>query len=137
MGAMKINPKGNVALRFGGWLRAGSQEISGQNEQASQVVRSSLVNPLFNYGNCLKANVGAGRGEAMLKMDNTAMVNPSVSSLVLEVNSMCEDLVSGDEFQQAGVTLGSADQVVFVVNKDQVSEAVQLGLKRTRWKRWA
>ncbi|KAL5812831.1 hypothetical protein ACOSQ3_027781 [Xanthoceras sorbifolium] len=38
---------------------------------------------------------------------------------VLEVNSMCEDLVSTDEFQQVGVTLGSADRVVFVVNKDQ------------------
>ncbi|KAL5746163.1 hypothetical protein ACOSP7_027309 [Xanthoceras sorbifolium] len=50
---------------------------------------------------------------------------------------MCEDLVSGDEFQQVGVTLGNADRVVFVVNKDQVSEAVQLGLKKTRWKRWA
>ncbi|KAL5752031.1 hypothetical protein ACOSQ2_022538 [Xanthoceras sorbifolium] len=88
MGAMKINPKGNGLSGITIWWmvrcwKSVVQEISGQNEQASQVVRSSLVNPLFNCGNCLKANIGAGRGEAMLKMDNTAMVNPSVSSLFI------------------------------------------------------
>ncbi|KAL5746164.1 hypothetical protein ACOSP7_027310 [Xanthoceras sorbifolium] len=41
------------------WKSSTSQEISGENEQASQVVRISLVNPLFDCGNYLKANVGA------------------------------------------------------------------------------
>ncbi|KAL5753985.1 hypothetical protein ACOSP7_022205 [Xanthoceras sorbifolium] len=63
MGNMKINPKGNGLSGITIWWMS--------------------CNSLFNCGNCLKANVGAGRGEVMLKMDNTAMVNPSVSSLFI------------------------------------------------------
>ncbi|KAL5744448.1 hypothetical protein ACOSQ2_027564 [Xanthoceras sorbifolium] len=80
-GLMYENPSNDSCAGITIWWLVTCWKSS--TSQASQVVRSSVVNPLFDCGNCLKANVGAGRGEVMLKMDNTAMVNPSVSSLFI------------------------------------------------------